>query len=67
MLGYERHLAVSGRFDVYVGAEFGYKINKYSGDLAYNEFTTNYDADKKRLENDLSGRRIRKNNPCGIC
>lgn len=36
MLGYERHLAVSGRFDVYVGAEFGYKINKYSGDLAYN-------------------------------
>lgn len=47
MLGYERHLAVSGRFDVYVGAEFGYKINKYSGDLAYNEFTTNYDADKK--------------------
>ena len=47
MLGYERNLDVSGRFDVYVGAEFGYKINKYSGDLAYNEFTTNYDADKK--------------------
>ena len=47
MLGYERHLAVSGRFDVYVGAEFGYKINKYSGDLTYNKYTTTYDGDQK--------------------
>lgn len=47
MLGYERHLAVSGRFDVYVGAEFGYKINKYSGDLTYNKSETQYDGDKK--------------------
>ena len=54
MLGYERHLAVSGRFDVYVSAEFGYKINKYSGDLAYNEFTTNYDADKENIKHRTS-------------
>ena len=47
MLGYERHLAVSGRFDVYVGAEFGYKINKYSGNLTYNKSETQYDGDKK--------------------
>lgn len=47
MLGYERHLAVSGRFDVYVGAEFGYKINKYSGDITYNKSETKYDGDKK--------------------
>lgn len=47
MVGYERHFAVSGRFDIYAGAEFGYKMNKYSGDVDYNKFTTYYDADQK--------------------
>lgn len=47
MLGYERHFAVSGRFDIYAGAEFGYKVNKYSGDATYSRFSTVYDSDKK--------------------
>lgn len=46
-LGYERHFAVSGRFDVYAGAEFGYEICKNSGDATYSEFSTTYDSDKK--------------------
>ena len=46
-LGYERHFAVSGRFDVYAGAEFGYEICKNSGDATYSKFSTTYDSDKK--------------------
>ena len=45
-IGYERHLFVSGRFDVYAGAEFGYQMTSASGDKSVNKFTTQYDEDK---------------------
>ena len=32
-LGYERHFIKEGRLDVFAGAELGYKLNSYSGDV----------------------------------
>ena len=42
MLGYERHFAPTGRFDVYAGAEIGFEWNNRSGSVEENGLTTGY-------------------------
>lgn len=46
MLGYERHFAPTGRFDVYAGAEIGFEWNNRSGSIEENELTTSYSNSK---------------------
>lgn len=46
MLGYERHFAPTGRFDVYAGAEIGFEWNNRSGSLEENGLTTGYSNSK---------------------
>ena len=46
MLGYERHFAPTGRFDVYAGAEIGFEWNNRSGSVEENELTTRYSNSK---------------------
>ena len=46
MLGYERHFAPTGRFDVYAGAEIGFEWNNRSGSVEENGLTTGYSNSK---------------------
>lgn len=46
MLGYERHFAPTGRFDVYAGAEIGFEWNNRSGSVETNGLTTGYSNSK---------------------
>lgn len=46
MLGYERHFAPTGRFDVYAGAEIGFEWKNRSGSEEKNELTTVYSNSK---------------------
>ena len=46
MLGYERHFAPTGRFDVYAGVEIGFEWNNRSGSVEENGLTTGYSNSK---------------------
>ena len=46
MLGYERHFAPTGRFDVYAGAEIGFEWNNRSGSVEETGLTTGYSNSK---------------------
>ena len=46
MLGYERHFAPTGRFDVYAGAEIGFEWNNRSGSIEENGLTKGYSNSK---------------------